>query len=355
MRISAGIARRLGARALCAGWVLCCAASSTAVAEPSQAEFDALKAQVRAVSDRLEIQQLIVEYGHLLDTHDLVGYSNLFAQDGEWIGGFGRAKGPAAILAMMNKYIGTAPFDPKNVRGMHLLTNIIVHVDGNRATAWSRIIYMVRGKDDRPAPALGGHYDDTLTRENGHWKFLRRVVMMEIPFQDPRELKGEPPPAPISSAAVQSDARRLQSVQDRQAIEELFTAYGATLDRRDFTAFGQLFAEDAEYVGGPGEPTHGRAAIQAQLERTLASNPSHLPEPAYHLYFNPSIEVDGDRASAHSKGAYLIPDVNNGGARVIFFVSYEDALARQNGRWVFTRREIRSAMPGTPRPAAAGK
>jgi hypothetical protein len=165
-------------------------------AQPTQADFDALKARVQEVQDRQEIAQLIVEYGHLLDTHDLVGYSNLFAKEGEWIGGFGRAKGPKAILGMMNKYIGTSPFDPRNVRGFHLLTNIVIHVNADRATAWSRIVYMVRNKDDKPAPAMGGHYDDVMIRENGHWKFLRRVVMMEIPFQDPREIKGEPPPAP---------------------------------------------------------------------------------------------------------------------------------------------------------------
>jgi uncharacterized protein (TIGR02246 family) len=168
-----------------------------ALAQPTQAQFDALSARVQEVHDRLEIQQLIVEYGHLLDTHDLVGYSNLFAQDGEWIGGFGRAKGPKAILALMNKYIGTAPYDPNNVKGFHLLTNIVIHLDGNRATVWSRIVYMVRNKDNRPEPAMGGHYDDVVVREEGRWKFLRRVVMMEIPFQDPRQIKGEPPPAPV--------------------------------------------------------------------------------------------------------------------------------------------------------------
>jgi hypothetical protein len=165
-------------------------------ADPTRADFDALTARVQEVRDQQDIAQLIVEYGHLLDTHDLVGYSNLFAKEGEWIGGFGRAKGPKAILAMMNKYIGTSPFDPRNVKGFHLLTNIVIHLNGDHATAWSRIVYMVRNKDDKPAPAMGGHYDDVMIRENGHWKFLRRVAMMEIPFQDPREIKGEPPPAP---------------------------------------------------------------------------------------------------------------------------------------------------------------
>jgi len=198
------IARRVASAALSAAALsaaaLCCAGSllftGPAAAAPFQADYDALKASVQEVKDRLEIQEVVVEYGHLLDTHDLVGYSELFAKNGEWIGGFGRAKGPKAILAMMNKYIGTAPFNPRDVKGFHLLTNIIVHVHGDHATAWSRIVYMARGKDDKPHPAMGGHYDDTFVREDGRWKFLRRVVMMEIPFQDPREIKGEPPPAP---------------------------------------------------------------------------------------------------------------------------------------------------------------
>src|SRR5690348_9078295 len=94
----AGFARRCACVALSAAALLAASASSALAEGPTQAEFDALKARVQENHDRLEIQELIVQYGHLLDTHDLVGYSNLFAKDGEWIGGFGRARGPKAIL-----------------------------------------------------------------------------------------------------------------------------------------------------------------------------------------------------------------------------------------------------------------
>jgi uncharacterized protein (TIGR02246 family) len=149
--------------------------------------------------------------------------------------------------------------------------------------------------------------------------------------------------------ARDSDAARLQRVEDRQAIEELFTAYGATLDRRDFAAFGQLFAEDAVYGGGPGEPVRGRAAIQASLERTLTSNPAHLPTPDFHLFFNPSIRVEGDHATALSKGAYVIPDMRTAsgvpGVQMIFFSLYDDVLVRRGGHWLFQQRTIHSGMP----------
>lgn len=147
-----------------------------------------------------------------------------------------------------------------------------------------------------------------------------------------------------------SNAARLQKLEDRQAIEELFTAYGATLDRHDFPAFGRLFAENAVFVSGPGEPARGRAAIQAMLEKTLTSNPSHLPTPDFHLFFNPSIKVEGDHATSQSKGAYVIPDVKNGGAQIIFLVAYDDSFIRTGGHWVFERREIRPAIPaGAPK------
>jgi ketosteroid isomerase-like protein len=135
-------------------------------------------------------------------------------------------------------------------------------------------------------------------------------------------------------------AERLQRLEDREQILEVLNAYGATLDRRDFTAFGQLFAEDAAY-GSEKAPTRGRAAIQAMLEKTLAANPSNLPGPNSHLYFNPSIHVEGDRATVQSKGAYTVPDAATKTTQLVFFISYDDTLVRRDGRWVFQQRFLK--------------
>lgn len=141
-----------------------------------------------------------------------------------------------------------------------------------------------------------------------------------------------------------ADAARLAQLEDREQILELMTAYGNTLDRRDFAAFGKLFAEDAEYGSGPGA-ARGRAAIQAQLERTISSNPSNLPAPNFHLFFNPSIRIDGDTATATSLGAYTAPDAGGGATRMVFFVSYQDTLVRRDGRWLFSKRVVGSGAP----------
>jgi hypothetical protein len=146
-----------------------------------------------------------------------------------------------------------------------------------------------------------------------------------------------------------ADAVRLRHLEDREQILELMTAYGATLDRRDFAAFGQLFSEDAEYGSGPAA-ARGRAAIQAQLERIIGSNPSNLPAPNFHLYFNPAIRIDGDTATATSLGAYTAPDPATSNTRMVFFVSYQDTLVRRDGRWLFQRR-----VTGNTAPAALAR
>jgi uncharacterized protein (TIGR02246 family) len=151
------------------------------------------------------------------------------------------------------------------------------------------------------------------------------------------------PSRSAQAGAPGSESLLVQRLEARQEIEELFAQYGASLDRRDFDAFGHLFTEDAVYGAGSA-PTRGRAAIQSQLQQTITANPSHLPGPDFHLYFNPSIRVDGDRATAHSMGAYLIPDDHSpGGWKLIFLVSYDDILVRQNGHWLFQQRMLHAA------------
>ena len=43
--------------------------------------------------------------------------------------------------------------------------------------------------DNKPAIAQGGRYDDTLIRENGHWKFKRRVASNDLPSSGPVQTK----------------------------------------------------------------------------------------------------------------------------------------------------------------------
>lgn len=146
------------------------------------ASQSSLEAKVQRLEDEQAIRNLLVEYGHDLDTQDFVAYSKLFARTGTWKGGIGSAQGPAGILAMLQKALGKAPpYDPNKVRSFHLLTNFSIHVDGDRASARSKWTFFGRTEDNKLQPRLAGHYDDTFVREDGLWKFLSRVALHDIP------------------------------------------------------------------------------------------------------------------------------------------------------------------------------
>jgi 3-phenylpropionate/cinnamic acid dioxygenase small subunit len=146
-----------------------------------QAQKESLASKVQHLEDTEEIRTVLVNYGRTLDAHDFGAYSRLFAKEGEWIGGFGTVKGPAAIEAFMAKNIGS-PGKPSGT--YHLLTNFIIDVHGDTATVWSRWAYVTPGPDKKPAMAQGGHYEDTLVLENGQWKFSRREAFLDIPHPE---------------------------------------------------------------------------------------------------------------------------------------------------------------------------
>jgi hypothetical protein len=156
--------------------------SLTPFAIPSAAYAQTSLAQrIQRLDDIEEIRTLLTNYGRFLDAHDFKSYGQLFAKDGEWIGGFGSVTGPAAIEAFMVKNIGT-PGKPSST--YHLITNFIIDVHGDTATAWSRWNFVTPGADKKPAIAQGGHYEDTLVRESGHWKFRRREAFTDIPVSE---------------------------------------------------------------------------------------------------------------------------------------------------------------------------
>lgn len=143
------------------------------------ADVDALAKRVQVLEDREEIRALILAYGQAHDHRDYKMYASLFATNGEWIGGLGTARGPDAIFALMDKSIGHHPL-PEGSGTFHVLTNDQIKIDGDRASAVTKWLYITAGDDKSPKLTYLGHYDDQFVRENGHWKFLRRQSVSDI-------------------------------------------------------------------------------------------------------------------------------------------------------------------------------
>ena|SRR5688572_2673414 len=167
-RRALAVTRRIAASAL---FVAVLSALATFATAQSRGKESA-EARLQRFADKEEIQNVLLEYGRALDARDFTAYSNLFAADGEWVGGFGAVKGPANIKAFMEKNMGTGG-NPTN--NYHLLSNFVITVNGDTATAWSRWAF-VQPQERGAVIAQAGRYDDTFVRENGAWKFKKRTA-----------------------------------------------------------------------------------------------------------------------------------------------------------------------------------
>ena len=139
---------------------------------PASAQIGSVETRLRALEDKEQITQLLIDYGRHLDSRDLAAYAALFATDGEWVGGFGKVAGRANIQAFMEKSLGTGP---NRGGSYHIMSNFVITVKGDTATAWSRWTFVTPGERGATI-AQAGRYDDAFVRENGAWRFKRRVA-----------------------------------------------------------------------------------------------------------------------------------------------------------------------------------
>jgi hypothetical protein len=146
-------------------------------------QMQQFETRLQQLDDREQIRELIVDYGRCLDGRDFDAFSKLFAEkEGEWIGGMGKAKGSQAVRELMEKSIGSNSA-PQNAN-FHLFTNEKIRLAGDRASATTKWIFVIKGESNRPQPVFLGHYQDDFVREKGDWKFLRREVFADIPTDD---------------------------------------------------------------------------------------------------------------------------------------------------------------------------
>lgn len=142
--------------------------------------LEALAARVQVLEDREAIRQLIIDYGIYHDHRDYRSLSALFARNGVWESGMGRGEGPDGVFRLMDDAIGHNPL-PEGSGTFHVLTNDAITMDGDRATALTKWLFITPGAEGAPSVQVLGHYNDEFIREDGEWKFLRREAPVDIP------------------------------------------------------------------------------------------------------------------------------------------------------------------------------
>jgi len=133
--------------------------------------------------------------------------------------------------------------------------------------------------------------------------------------------------------------------QDRLAIRELIDAYSDAVMVRDADAWGNTWAEDADW-SLPEFPDHeefvGREAIVAGwlMSMNAYASMTDFSVPMIYQSVPGAIEADGDTAIARVYTSEIYRDPATGSEHRVRG-RYEDRLARIDGAWRFTQRLYR--------------
>ena len=168
---------------------------------------------------------------------------------------------------------------------------------------------------------------------------IGRVVMWAVIASSVSGAAGQAARPPSDALAA-----RVQVLEDRDAIRALLVSYASTLDGRDFAAFEQLWARDAEFYGGGTNTAKGPQAIRDLLQGLLKQNAAPAPGRDFHLVMNQTIDVTGDTATGFSRGTWVVTDPDSK-MRISIIANYYDQFVREGGRWKFKRHQIGGAPP----------
>jgi len=118
---------------------------------------------------REAIRDVLASYCQLCDDGRFAEWAELFTDDARLHVMGTTHHGRAAVRS----FIEAA--QPPERRGKHLVTNVLVALDGDRARTWSDYLFV----DRNGTPTSVGRYHDELRREEGRWRFeLREIVFL---------------------------------------------------------------------------------------------------------------------------------------------------------------------------------
>ena len=130
-----------------------------------------LERRVRAIEDRLEIEDVIIRYANAVDFQDDALLETCFTDDATAsFAGVPAGPGGAAIVAFLVSLRG-APV----IGSTHRFGNVVVTLNGDEADVQSRaVVYGVRG-EPLQLRMRGITYHDHFVRTEAGWRIARRV------------------------------------------------------------------------------------------------------------------------------------------------------------------------------------
>lgn len=136
--------------------------------------------------DRAKIEDLQARYLFALDSFDMDAYVSTFTEDGILDIVEYQVQGRDEIRKSLEE--SRSVFDPsaENAEGLyrptsrHNITNIVLKIDGDRATGRAYWFHYGNNNPERRAEIDAyGHYEDEMVKVNGQWLFSKRVIYNE--------------------------------------------------------------------------------------------------------------------------------------------------------------------------------
>lgn len=134
---------------------------------------------------------------------------------------------------------------------------------------------------------------------------------------------------------------RIQRLEDRDAIHQLFVDYGHFLDRGDLDSYLSLFARDGEVMLGPMGRAKGHDEIRALMSRVLSRAGA-----SFHIISSPQVRLSGDTASSVVMWTVIARDTE-GKPKLTMLGRHEDDLIREDGTWKIAVRRGLIDLPAT--------
>jgi uncharacterized protein (TIGR02246 family) len=133
-------------------------------------------------------------------------------------------------------------------------------------------------------------------------------------------------------ASVKED--EIRDLMDREEIRQLMYRYGHTWDNFDTQGWAGVFTDDGIYWEGGGPIITGREALVSYAQDTAPRFSGR-----FHIVANQLVEVEGDKAKAHSY--FLIVE----GLTPCLSGTYDDDVVRTPGGWRFAKRVVTVLHP----------
>ena len=116
--------------------------------------------------------EILTQFCRTVEAGDAAAFAALFTEDGTWDTAFGVGKGRSGIADQARAIAAIGAPRPRRV---HLVTNIVIELNGDTATVQSNWA-LVQNTGAAPNIGSAGGYADRMVRQNGRWYIAYRKI-----------------------------------------------------------------------------------------------------------------------------------------------------------------------------------